>query len=127
MKLLFTLSTVLICNSLFSQSNLQFNKVKLIGATPDTVPIGKIWKVESAIYNGEIANIGGIPNPSIQTNVAYIYLNNETISIRKSSTMSWGLATSIIWEQQFPIWLPAGTILQTGNNVLYLSVLEFNQ
>ena len=116
---------LLISKYSFSQTNLQFNKVKLIGATPDTVPIGKTWKVESAIYSAEIASITN--SPGIPTDIAIIYLNGVRVAIRKSSTLSWGGSGSIIWEQQFPIWLPAGTILQTGNSVLYLSVIEFNQ
>lgn len=117
---------ILFCNSSFSQSNLQFSKVKLIGATPDTVPSGKIWKVESAIYSGDIAtyfsNYGG---GDIRTDD--ILINNFPTTIRKSDQISYGGQSSIIWEQQFPIWLPAGTILQTRNNVRYLSVIEFNQ
>ena len=116
---------ILFCNSSFSQSNLQFNKVKLIGATPDTVPIGKTWKVESAIYSAEIASITN--SPGIPTDIAIIYLNGVRVAIRKIATLSWGGSGSIIWEQQFPIWVPAGTILQTGNSVLYLSAIEFNQ
>ncbi|MDP4683385.1 MAG: hypothetical protein NWS40_01715 [Crocinitomicaceae bacterium] len=33
---------------LFSQGNLQFNQVKLIGDAPLTVPTEKVWKIESA-------------------------------------------------------------------------------
>ena len=33
-----------------AQGNLQFNQVKLV-TTLETVPAGKVWKVESVIYN----------------------------------------------------------------------------
>jgi hypothetical protein len=32
----------------FGQGNLQFNQVKLVGTTSETVPAGKVWKIESA-------------------------------------------------------------------------------
>ncbi len=31
-----------------AQGNLQFNQVKLVGSTAETVPVGKVWKIESA-------------------------------------------------------------------------------
>jgi hypothetical protein len=33
---------------LSAQNNLQFNQVKLVGSTAETVPAGKVWKIESA-------------------------------------------------------------------------------
>ncbi|NBN99205.1 MAG: hypothetical protein EBV19_08240, partial [Flavobacteriia bacterium] len=33
-----------------AQGNLQFNQVKLV-TNQETVPVGKVWKVESVIYN----------------------------------------------------------------------------
>jgi hypothetical protein len=33
---------------LSAQNNLQFNQVKLVGSTAETVPSGKVWKIESA-------------------------------------------------------------------------------
>jgi hypothetical protein len=118
MKLLFTLSTVLFYNSLFSQSNLQFSKVKLIGAIPDTVPSGKIWEVESAIYSGDIAiYVSSYAGGDIRTDD--ILINNFPATIRKSDQSSAGGQSLINWEQQFPICLSAGTILQARNNVRY--------
>jgi hypothetical protein len=35
-------------SKLFAQNNLQFNQVKLVGSTSETVPTGKVWKIESA-------------------------------------------------------------------------------
>jgi hypothetical protein len=35
----------------YAQGNLQFNQVKLIGSTPETVPTGKVWKIESAVLS----------------------------------------------------------------------------
>ena len=33
---------------LSAQNNLQFSQVKLVGSTAETVPAGKVWKIESA-------------------------------------------------------------------------------
>ena len=84
------------------------------------------WKVESAIYSGDIATyVSNYAGGDIRTDD--ILINNFPTTIRKSDQASAGGQSSIVWEQQFPIWLPAGTILQTRNNVRYLSVIEFNQ
>ena len=40
------------CVSLKAQGNLQFNQVKLVTAL-ETVPVGKVWKVESALSGEE--------------------------------------------------------------------------
>jgi hypothetical protein len=41
---------VLLCLPLITkgQGNLQFNQVKMVGSTAETVPAGKVWKIESA-------------------------------------------------------------------------------
>ena len=48
MKTLFFLILLLLSSIAYSQGNLQFNQVKLIGDSPQTVPTGKVWKIESA-------------------------------------------------------------------------------
>jgi hypothetical protein len=40
--------SILFAGVSFGQGNLQFNKVKLVGSTSETVPTGKVWKIESA-------------------------------------------------------------------------------
>lgn len=51
MKILYTLFFffMFINMDVNAQGNLQFNKVKLIGVQIDTIPIGKVWKVESIL------------------------------------------------------------------------------
>ena len=74
-----------------AQGNLEYNKVKLVtinGSSPDiviTVPVGKVWKIESAIVGSYIY---GSPN---------IYLDYQII-------YQPGLVNKI-----FPIWLPSGS------------------
>ena len=48
MKTIVYLITFIFSSIGFSQGNLQFNQVKLIGDSPQTVPTGKVWKIESA-------------------------------------------------------------------------------
>ncbi len=110
----------------FGQGNLQFNQAKLI-TTVQTVPVGKVWKVESAQYGGGttfvISNSGPIPiigTMSITVNAIPIYLNpiNTSGSYVYPSILSNG--------QSFPMWLPAGSTLATGTNTAFINVIEFN-
>ena len=39
-----------------AQGNLQFNQAKLVN-TIDTVPSGKVWKIESFIYSSSIVDV----------------------------------------------------------------------
>jgi len=109
---------------IFAQSNLQYNQAKLISAN-DTVPVGKVWKVEGVIYSSQVAAFV-LYNQTITDN---IFINSNEVSIRKSSMTTapyTSSATSIIWEQKFPLWFPAGTTLAPSTGVLYINVVEFN-
>jgi len=48
MKILLLSFFLLPFSFLYSQGNLQFNQVKLVGDAPSTVPAEKVWKIESA-------------------------------------------------------------------------------
>ncbi len=50
--LLFTLPLLFLSLFINAQGNLQFNKAKLIGAQIDSVPTGKVWKIESVMPVG---------------------------------------------------------------------------
>ena len=50
MKTLYIALFILLNHLAFAQGNLQFNQVKLVTAL-ETVPAGKVWKIESVIYN----------------------------------------------------------------------------
>ena len=121
--------SILMFHNSKSQSNLQFQKVKLINSNLDTVPHGKLWKIESAIYSGEISIIAATTScgngPCADIRTASININNNSVQIRKSSAGFSTASGGLIWEIHFPIWLPEGTILSAGSNVLYLSVVEF--
>jgi hypothetical protein len=48
MKILILALFSALSSQLYSQGNLQFNQVKLVGDSPLTVPTEKVWKIESA-------------------------------------------------------------------------------
>ena len=48
MKILILSFFLVLCSLIYSQGNLQFNQVKLVGDAPLTVPTEKVWKIESA-------------------------------------------------------------------------------
>ncbi len=122
---------LLITISSFSQGNLQFNQVKLV-STQETVPTGKVWKVESASYNG------GAPFANALTSYSYVLggnrgfegimrfaVNGNNIVIASNFEHDSG-GFSSVQNTVFPMWLPSGTTLAAGTNVRYLSVIEFN-
>jgi hypothetical protein len=122
-KIIITLSICLaIALSSNAQNQLTFNQVLLVTLTSqgDTVPQGKVWKVESSVSelltNGE----------------TYFHVNNNKCNITKSITYTgivssdgYGYASTIV-NPIFPMWLPAGTIVTSGALVSALSIIEFN-
>jgi hypothetical protein len=130
MKNLLLIITCALSSSLFGQGNLQFNQVKLVSAV-QTVPTGKVWKIESIIYNTQIVTATAWPDSynGTTTNVeaANILLNGVSITTRKSSSSAaYQNANSLVWETKLPIWLPAGTTLASSTGVYSLSIIEFN-
>ncbi len=105
-----------------AQGNLQFNQVKLV-STVETVPAGKVWKVEMAAYNGgnPILAAGNLQQ---FVTIMIISINSNNIFI-PGSYNNYGY-TGASFPSFFPIWLPAGTTLAAGTNVRFLSVIEFN-
>ncbi len=112
--------------------NLQFGKTKLIDSKTDTVPNGKIWKIESFVYSKTLADC---PGSGATVNISdSIVLNGNKLSVRAQrfaglvDWRNWNTSPSpefLVWEQKTPMWLPAGTTLAAGRGVLYISILEF--
>jgi hypothetical protein len=133
-NLLLLIITCALSSSLFGQGNLQFNQVKLV-STLETVPTGKAWKVENATYGGGLvfcvagttgssycgSNLNNISAMAL-IGVMSFTVNGQPnyISILSSGA---GFSPNLY---PFPIWLPAGTTLSVGTNMLYLSIIEFN-
>jgi hypothetical protein len=130
---------------------LQFNQVKLIGPAPQTVPAGKVWKIENVYYETgtyKQASSGsgqcGLPcNGSTQIWTSYS-TQNCTFSSNTPITIN-GVACSI-GSTGAPLWIPAGTALSGSSKTCldsgyfggcgtcptptvinaYVSVIEFN-
>jgi hypothetical protein len=108
MKILLLSFFLLPFSLLFSQGNLQFNQVLTYsGNSPSspiyTVPIGKVWKVESAVcFN--------------YTGTTVFKVNNYTVLYNNSNVQ--------------PIWLKAGDFCQMGAtntaSSYFISIVEFN-
>ena len=119
--------------NLRAQGNLQFNQVKLV-TTVQTVPAGKVWKVENCTYNGGAlfclaGSVLALPcdntfSPKVWGIMSYLINGNSSNIVVTQGSSSWG--SSANQPNPFPLWLPAGTSLAAGTNVLYLSVIEFN-
>jgi hypothetical protein len=122
MKILILALFSALSSLLYSQGNLQFNQVKLVSAV-ETVPAGKVWKVEGAIFSG------GAPfGVSTYTLGSMSYAINGINCIIANSLAGAGstINNAPVHDNAFPFWLPVGSTLSAGNNMRYLSVIEFN-
>lgn len=125
-RIIFAL-TLLMSNVAMSQdeNGLTFSQVLLVELTEESVvvPEGKVWKVVSAVSE--------LPGSSpTQSKVSYIFINgNECHFTRYNTydTYSTQSATSSGFSNNiFPMWLPTGTNLSSGDMVSALSIIEFN-
>jgi len=110
-----------------AQGNLQFNQVKLITGL-ETVPDGKVWKVEAFLPTEVWRVVSSTVNPRI-----YICGINGTDrqvghsgGTNNSTSSVGGMPVSFI---ELPLWLPEGSTLNptVSNSFLWgVSVIEFN-
>jgi len=110
----------------FAQGNLQFNQIVIVGAADQTVPAGKVWKVES--YQQQQVSIStnfpttgcadlSRPRPYYIDNVPFY--NIETAGNGNSSYSS-------IAKNNFPIWLKTSQTVRTSCAGDFISIIEFN-
>ena len=126
-KIFFSSFLMLISLFVKAQGNLQFNRVitysgTLNGGTNSdtwTVPIGKVWKIESLPNPGTIFTNGGTGNMAFNINgVAVIYLNTANNP----------------GQINLPIWLKENDNIRFSYTVAssssfynhYISIIEFN-
>jgi len=126
-RILLGLTALFACN-LLGQNNLQFNRVLLTQG--DTVPAGTTWKLESVLFNRAPITLSG--GSDVQEDK--IVINNSTYILRKSTNYQTFTtsgngnsqsAMTYVWETNYPIWLPEGTIVQAGEGVDFISIVEF--
>jgi len=116
--------TQLVC---FSQGNLQFNQVIRVNNSAQTVPSGKVWKVETYMQaNTSISEFTEYPtcnfpdrqHPFLINSVPYYQINGSPGHGSSGIMMAVG--------NLFPLWLKAGEVLQTTCPNNFLSVIEYN-
>jgi archaellum component FlaF (FlaF/FlaG flagellin family) len=121
--------------SLSAQGNLQFNQVKLV-STSETVPTGKVWKVESVFSTSQLAAYNNGEGSAVTVSLN-ILINGTSVVVERSSVgigtqtgsagvmrAYWGYASAGV--TRLPFWLPEGTSLAASTNAMALSVVEFN-
>ena len=110
--------TLLFCGLAFTaqSQSLTYSKVILLTSL-DTVPQGKVWKVESAVSEMK----------STSQHI-YFYINNNKCTVTRTwvSLLANAPYALPIVNPIFPMWLPAGTIVTSGVDVEALSIIEFN-
>lgn len=123
--LVFLLSIVWVA----AQGTLQFNRVVLV-TTQQSVPAGKVWKVESVIV--PIAANNPSYASSGSSNCGSSFFRNHTFRINGVETKAGAGSMPITntgYEAsytQLPLWLPAGATLDGGPCNIQVSVIEFN-
>jgi hypothetical protein len=128
MKIFFGIVFIGVSVFINGQGNLQFNQVKLV-TTSETVPVGKVWKIEN-ILPGVRPTTTSWGNATLDFT---IIINNQTVYYLSSESKGslfgngqTGISSISVGIGNSPIWLPAGSILSAGTNVLSVNVLEFN-
>jgi len=131
MKTLYIILFILLNHLAFAQGNLQFNQVKLVTAL-ETVPAGKVWKIESVIYNiaegsttYQTGNYGNC-NTNDYNSAAIIVAGTPTKVGQGTSPLAYSNGAYVHSYTILPIWLPAGTTLSGGICLNKISVIEFN-
>ncbi len=160
MKFYFLVAFALLALSAGAQGTLQFNQVKLVSSTLETVPTGKVWKV-TAVYGQKFACWpmscpGSWPVNSVYSTrssykvngvevTVFNSMNNPTAGIYYTSSdctgsqspnspltnclaAGYGEYINSVPDRQttLPLWLPAGTTLQSTDPAITLSLVEFN-
>jgi len=131
MKKLYFILFILLNQLALAQGNLQFNQVKLVTAL-ETVPAGKVWKIESVIYNiaegsttYQTGNYGNC-NTNDYNSAAIIVAGTPTKVGQGTSPLAYSNGAYVHSYTILPIWLPAGTTLSGGICLNKISVIEFN-
>jgi len=125
------LFTFLILSTLANaQGNLQFNQVKLVTSL-ETVPLGKVWKIESVIYNiaptatGYQSGAGSCNSTSYESTAIEV----AGIPTKVGQGTQPASYSSLVYTHSYtilPLWIPAGTTLSGGTCLNKISVIEFN-
>jgi hypothetical protein len=132
-----TFISLFLCGLSYSQGNLQFNQVKIVSNTDasQTVPAGKVWKIESVFSEGgDTYPMGasgtvyahfsacGLASFNFQNYGRYLSINNIPVAF--------GIHSAGSQMTNLPVWLPSGTTICTCIPSYICargySVIEFN-
>jgi hypothetical protein len=131
MKKLYFILFILLNQLAFAQGNLQFNQVKLVTAL-ETVPAGKVWKIESVIYNipSEMSSYQTSQSLSCGVNTFQNFaIEVAGVATKTGQGVNALQLSNITYTQgytELPIWLPGGATLSGGPCLNKVSILEFN-
>lgn len=125
-KYLIALGIILLsCNLLPAQSGLTFNQVLKISSTEDTVPAGRVWKVEAYFQSQSLA-VNSWTSSSCSSGYIHPFWVDGQYYYHVEGGVGTGNTTRYINPgNRFPMWLPAGTRLRTNCPNDFLSVIEF--
>ena len=123
MKKIFFLLTVILCAYQIKGQGLAFSQVLLITNVEDTVPPGKVWKIESILTFDSYHYPGGA-SCATSADALMIYLNGAARHLQYSAPGT-GNTTIFLGANSYPFWIPAGTRLRTHCIGSTLSVIEF--
>ena len=127
MRNLFVLFFICFSSYLFSQGNLQFNQVLSVSTTPQTVPVGKVWKVETYMQSRTIlTEFFEYPNCSFPDRQHPFLVNNKPYYQVNGSPGHGSSGIMMAVSNFLPLWLKPGDVVQTTCQDNFLSILEFN-
>ncbi len=104
---------------------LQFSQVLLVSSNTQTVPAGKVWKVENILASSSLVASGNQTiNFSITVDNSQVFVAgaNSQVNVYNQGVQSMSSTSNQLVQ---PIWLPAGSTLAAGQNVFRVSVIEF--
>lgn len=124
-SLLFFAVLFLPSSLLFAQGTLQFSQVKLVSSS-EIVPSGRVWKATGIVPFQQTSWLNSPVFYTIAINGNNTTVGHSTYGRATSgSNLGTGSYSSQALAPVFPLWLPAGTSLETGANVHAISVVEF--
>ena len=106
---------------------LKYNQTLLVGAQ-QTVPSGRVWKVESVLTSSGLTSGISVSTSQIVSNYATILVDGTPIYVEGviyTNYSSYGKAMTDLQPTRLPLWLPANTTLEASANVAKISVVEF--
>ena len=127
-KVLLSAVLLLLVKDTIAQFNLQLNQVLLVGSTTQTVPAGKVWKIESYMQAGVTINemVESTATCNFPGRHHAMIVNNQLYYLINGSPGHGSSGTYMAVGNSLPMWIPAGTTLRSSCAADVISVLEFN-